>query len=162
MKKELREFLDDLTSTAGAMVNGNQLSARAQQLLVVVTEGEPAPIAHRFKYPDGQVGGWFDGAPTSWAHQDVAEGKLSDIECAYGISPSPCVESGVPSGVIANEVHASFREELQSLRDVIPHARSLGAVQTSISIELLARLLDLLHGPAMAATEAPAVLTTNQ
>ncbi|NVL49837.1 hypothetical protein F2S72_08805 [Pseudomonas syringae pv. actinidiae] len=156
MNKQLCEFLNDLSSTAGAMVNGNQLSHRAQQLLVDMTAEAAMPVAHRFKYPDGQVGEWSNGAPTVWAQQDVAQGKLSDIECAYGASPSPSVRSGVPSGVIANELDASFREELQSLRGVIPHARSLGAVQTNISIELLARLLDLLDGPAMATTEAPA------
>lgn len=35
----------------------------------------------------------------------------------------------------------SFAAELQSLREVIPHAAKLGAVQTNISIELLTVLL---------------------
>lgn len=36
-----------------------------------------------------------------------------------------------------------FDTEIQSLREVIPHAKKVGAEKTNISIELLTRLLDL-------------------
>lgn len=40
-----------------------------------------------------------------------------------------------------NSATEGFEAELQSLRDVIPHAEKVGATQTTISIELLAALL---------------------
>lgn len=40
-----------------------------------------------------------------------------------------------------NTATEDFAAELQSLRDVIPHAEKVGATQTSISVELLAALL---------------------
>lgn len=57
---------------------------------------------------------------------------------------------------MANQLStAEFAEELQLLRDVIPHARKCGAETTNISIELLARLLEM-HDASKEAPE-PAV-----
>lgn len=44
-----------------------------------------------------------------------------------------------------------FAAELQSLREVIPHAESAGASQTNISIELLAALISIHDATAVAA-----------
>lgn len=46
----------------------------------------------------------------------------------------------------------NFAAELQELRSVIPHAESVGASQTSISIELLAALIALHDAATLAAT----------
>lgn len=50
----------------------------------------------------------------------------------------------------------AFASELQSLREVIPHAKALGAEQTNISVELLARLLKMHDAMKNSAEPAPA------
>jgi len=54
------------------------------------------------------------------------------------------IKSIAQDNTMANQSStADFAAELQLLRDVIPHARKCGAETTNISIELLARLLEM-------------------
>lgn len=55
-----------------------------------------------------------------------------------------------------------FASEIQRLREVIPHARNLGAEQTNISIELLARLLAIHDAPIVSAVPAQQGLVLSQ
>ncbi|MFJ3685609.1 hypothetical protein [Pseudomonas sp. NPDC090208] len=89
MNNEIRKFLNELTSSAGTIVNGDQLARRAQHMAVQLARHEAEPIAYRVTYNDGHKSGWFDGQPSDRDRKDVDEGVIGSLEFAYAEPAQP-------------------------------------------------------------------------
>lgn len=74
---------------------------------------DPAPVAYRVVFNDGEKSKWEDGAPQSQDLYDVRDGVVRGVERAYAEQPAPVAV------VLPEQLHAAELDELEVIEALL-------------------------------------------